>query len=226
MRPLVDDASQDALSLQFLRLRKVGRLILYAQEGDEVRFVVRHRQVAKYSGRSIPVQIVSPSGDGILSQGAAFQEDTEILFKARETGIYRVTADPGANYAQILENTHPMSLCGEDVPVHLYATQGEFHFWVPAGTEEFGIRVYGDGLGEAVKATLIDPEGEIVEEVDNIAQTHQFEVALPEPSQGRAWTLRYAKPSEIPMEDYHVDLRGVPPLLSPSREALLIPVSE
>ena len=223
LKPLVAEADAAAYSLEFVRLRRVGRLLLYATAGDEVSFRVRYMQVAKYSGRPIPVIIVAPSGTEVKRVEAAFKEETPVSFEAPETGVYRVTVDPGGNYAQIIGNSHPMTLNGEDTPVGLYSSPGELFFWVPAGTKEFGVRVYGEGLGEAVKATLLNPAGEVVEEADNVTRTHQFEVTLPEPSPGEAWCLCLARASEIMMEDHHVDLRGIPPLLAPSREALLVP---
>jgi len=78
-------------------------------------------------------------------------------------------------------------------------------------------------VGEAVKATVLDPNGKVVQEVDNAAQTHQFEVKLAKPSAGEAWCLRLEKPSQLAMEDHYVDLRVVPPFLAPSKEALLVP---
>lgn len=61
------------------------------------------------------------------------------------------------------------------------------------------------------------------EEADNIVTAHQFEVTLPQPSAGEAWSLRLSMPTKLPMEDYYVDLRGIPPLLAGSRDALLRP---
>jgi hypothetical protein len=64
---------------------------------------------------------------------------------------------------------------------------------------EFGVRVFGEGAGEAVAAKLINPFGEVVGEVDNQFEMHQFHVELEQPSAGEIWTLQIRKPSR-----YHV----------------------
>ncbi len=112
-----------------------------------------------------------------------------------------------------------MNLSGDGQPIHFYSVTGELFFWVPTGTITFGVRVSGDPDGEAIKVALVDPRGQVVEEADNILVVHQFEVTVPQPSAGEAWSLRLSKPTKLPMEDYYVDLRGIPPLLAGSRDA-------
>jgi hypothetical protein len=56
-----------------------------------------------------------------------------------------------------------------------------------------------------------------------VAQMRQFEVTLSKPSLGESWSLRLARPKHLVMEDHFVDLRGVPPLLAVTRDALLKP---
>lgn len=222
-QPVAEKAEGPEDALAFVRLRQAARWVLYVAQGEEVRFRVYHGQVGKYSGNPIPVIIISPSGQEVQRIDAPFQEETEVAFTTPETGLYRIAADPGLNYLQVTASSHPLLLSGEGEPVHFYATVGELFFWVPAGTTEFGVRVFGEGLGEAIKAALVDPTGKVVEEVDNAAQTHQFEVALPQPSPGEAWSLRLSRPSQLFLEDHSVDLRGIPPLLAVSRAALLKP---
>jgi len=223
LRPVAEKATGPEDALAFVRLRQVARLVLYVAQGEEVRFRVYHGQVGKYSGNTIPVIITSPSGQEIQRTDVPFQEEADVAFTAPETGLYRIAADLGANYLQVTASSHPLLLSGEGQPVHFYATLGELFFWVPTGTTEFGVRVFGEGLGEAIKAALVDPTGKVVEEVDNAAQTHQFEVTLPQPSAGAAWSLRLSRPSQLFLEDHYVDLRGIPPLLAVAREALLKP---
>jgi hypothetical protein len=52
---------------------------------------------------------------------------------------------------------------------------------------------------------------------------HQFEVNRPERSPGETWSLRLSRPSRLVMEDHYVDLRGIPPLVATSRDAVLKP---
>ena len=151
-----------------------------------------------------------------------FQQQSEVTFTAPETGVYQVAVDPGANYLQVDRSSHPLCLSAAERPVRLYSSPVELFFWVPPGTREFGVRVCGEGLSEAVKATLLDPQGKVVGEVDNQLALHQF-VATPVSEAGEVWCLRLERPTKILMEDHFVDLRGVPPLLASSRDPLLIP---
>ena len=221
--PVADRSSAPPDALRSVLLRGGHSLLFHATEGDTVTFQADFRQVARYSGRTMPITAVAPSGKAIKCGGAEFQKVTELSFEALETGVYRVSVAPGANVLCLPSTTHPFLLNGETGPVHLIGTIATLFFWVPAGTELFGVRVSGEGVGEAVRAALVDPAGGVVEQVDNVAATHQFEVAFPKPSQGEAWSLVLSKPTRIPLDDQHIDLRGIPPLLAGSKEGLLRP---
>jgi hypothetical protein len=207
----------------FVRLRQTARLVLYATRGQEVVLRIRHLHFAKYSGRAIPLTVAGPSGGTIHRATLPFDEETEVRFQAPESGLYRLAADPGLNFLQIAASSHPLCFNAEDGPIHFLATRGEFFFWVPEGTKQFGVRVCGEGVAEGVKATLVNPQGHVVEEQDDVAPMRQFEVTLPSTSPGAIWSLRLARPKHLVMEDHFVDLRGIPPLLAVSREALLKP---
>ncbi len=195
-------------------VRRAGIYLLYANAGDDVRFTVSHQQVGRYAGEDMPVVVTAPSGAEALRATAPFKAEAEVGFIAPETGVYRVSLDPGANRFQIANASNPMALLLADGAVNLIHSSGSFSFYVPPGTTEFGVRVAGQGPGEAIKAALIDPQGEVFGEVDNQFQTHQFEVELDPPSQGEVWTLRLEAPSGSTWEDHYVD--GTP-LLVPAQ---------
>ena len=97
---------------------------------------------------------------------------------------------------------------------------------MPPCTTLFGVRLWGEGVGEGVQATLIRPTGEVFATVDDLVQTYQFEVELDPPSAGEVWTLRTARPGHTTWEDFYVDLRGIPPLLTPAGAPLLVPAAD
>ncbi len=223
MQPLVAELPAEPFAFGHAIARSRGHWILYASEGDEVSLTVHFGQVGGYRGVPLPVTVTGPSGEAVHSVEAPFMQDSEVTFTAPATGLYRIDAAPGANLMYVIASSHPLNIAGEGGPIRLISSTGDFYFWVPAGTREFGVRVAGQGEGEGVRAVLINPDGEVVDEVDNSAATYQFEVDLPEGTPGQAWLLRLTKPTVMPMEDHHVDLRGVPPLLAPSPEALIVP---
>ena len=223
LRPLTDGAPEGSYGFKHAQLRRAARFVLYAAEGDDVRFTLSYQKVGRYSGDPVPVVVESPAGKQVLSAKAPFEAETEIAFTAPETGVYRITADPGKNRIALTRSSHPVNLFNEDARIELIHAAGDYVFWVPADTAEFGVRVSGEGAGEAIRAMLLDPEGKVVEEVDNVVSMHQFTVEHPESDMGAAWTVRIAKPTEQRWEDHSLALFGIPPLLAPSREALLVP---
>src|SRR5690606_9460473 len=121
------------------------------------------------------------------------------------------------------DNSHRILLSSEGGSIRLFATTGDFFFYVPAGTREFGVKIYGEGLGEGVKASLYGPDGKLIEEKDDIAAAHQMTIELPQTSKGDVYKVELKKPGKLFLEDHYIDLLGVPPLLAPSKEALLVP---
>jgi hypothetical protein len=81
----------------------------------------------------------------------------------------------------------------------------------------------GGNAAERVKAGLYSPAGELVEEEDSILG-RQFAVTRERAPAGEIWSLRLDRPSEGVLEDYYVQLQGLPPVLASSRETLLRPV--
>ena len=224
LKPLVEQAHAEKYAFGFGNVRSQGRFMLYANKGDEVAFTVDYFQVGNYGGKPIPVVITAPSGKQAHRTKAPFKKQTAVVFTALETGVYRIVADPGANRLRITECTNPLNLNGEGGAIRLISAAGDYYFWVPAGTTEFAVRVAGEGTGEHIRAMLISPDGKIVDEVDNTAATYQFEIEQPADTPGRVWVIRLAKPTAAAWEDHYLDLRGVPPVVAPSREALLAPV--
>jgi len=205
-------------------IRRTGAYLLHAQAGDEVSLGLRHAQVGRYQGNPAPVVVTGPDGAAVQQADIPFQGEGTIAFRAPASGVYRVAVDARQNRMALVSSTHPACLAGEGGPVRLIHSAGNYYFHVPAGTREFAVRVAGEGMGEAVRAELLDPAGEVVQEADDVVQTHQFEILRETPpAVGETWCLRLSRPSTIAWEDHAVDLRGIPPLLAPSPEALLVP---
>ncbi len=157
---------------------------------------------------------------------AAFKGNTVVTFTAPLDGLYRFTLSARYNRWQIAGPSNPMALVMEGKPVGLNRSGGSFIFYVPPGTTHFGVRVTGQGTSEGIKATLLDPDGEVFGQVDNQYGNHQFEVNLDAPSKGEVWTLRLQGPTDLTWDDHSVDLRGVPPLLSAGGTTPLAPAGE
>lgn len=219
LKPVAEASAWKPDSLAFARLRQSVRLVLPARQGDEVVIRARHAQVARYEGKTIALTVVSSSNAPVHRADLPFQQETEVRFQAPATDLYRIAAEPGQNLLQIVSSSHPLALNGEDGSIHFFGTVGEFFFRVPADVAHFGIRVRGEGLAEGVAVAILDPQGNVVQQEDNVAEIRQLEVKRAGTA-AETWRLRLSRPSQLVLEDIHVDPRGVLPLLAPSPEAL------
>lgn len=222
--PLQHLPADRKIALGAWRLRQTGTACVWARQGESVTVTVHSAQIGQYAMNPIVVVVTSPSGQEITQAEVPFGQESPLTFTAPETGLYTLRSDAGANCAFYTTSTHPFNLGGESGAIHLIGSTGTLFFYVPAGTKEFGLRLRGEGVGEGIKATLLNPAGEAVAEKDNIVRTDMLSVELPQPSQGEVWSLRLEKPSAVAMEDYFLEPLGIPPLLAPSRECLLRPV--
>ncbi|MGI5820012.1 MAG: hypothetical protein ACOX9R_18155 [Armatimonadota bacterium] len=204
-------------------LRRTNSAMLYAEAGDEVVITASFQQVGRSGGGTANVTIISPSGEEVTVGGIPFQEEGEVSFTAPETGLYEVRAEPGGNRLTFTGSTHPLNLSTDGAPLRLISGGGELYLWVPEGTEEFGVVATGEGTGEAVRVRLFNPAGELVQEDDNVTAAVMLHGVLDQPSQGEAWRIVVSAPSDLFYEDHSISVRGVPPLLAPSPEALLMP---
>ncbi|MFV2066094.1 MAG: right-handed parallel beta-helix repeat-containing protein [Pirellulales bacterium] len=204
-------------------LRQSGTLLLFAQVGEEVSLTLDHAQVGNYSGRTVDVTAVTPSGEKISVGQLPFKTRTEVKFRASETGIYRLEINIGSNRLGVVKSSHPLAVTGTDRAIHFIGVAGTFYFLVPAGTTRFGLIVYGEGRGEAVMATVFDPAGNQVWQKKRITLPEMFSRELQPAERDQVWRLQLSRPAGIACEDYYVDIRGIPPLLARNPRGLLKP---
>ncbi len=222
--PVMDEApAEPTYAPSTTNIRRRGSGMLYAQEGDEVSITAYFGQVGRSEARSAPITVSSPSGEEMAKADVPFQDEAEVSFTAPETGLYEVYTEPRGNYMRFVESSHPLNLSTEAAPLTLIYGGGQYYIWVPEGVEEFVVVATGDGTGEAIRVGLHNPDGELVQEEDNVAAAVLMHGVLEAPSQGEAWMIEVSRPSELYFEDHSLSVRGVPPLLAPSPEALLMP---
>jgi len=203
------------------RLRGESEWLLWAEAGEQVQFTVLVRPVGKGKSKPASVSLIFPSGKLTRMTAAAGAKETAYDFKTIERGAYKIVCEAGNWTATVNSPGHRLSLYAPNGPFHLLGTTGQFWFWVPTGTKEFGVKVSGGGGLECVKAALYDAAGHTVEEKDSIGRAQQFLVTRKESSQGEIWSLRFDKPGTGLLEDFYVQLQGIAPLLSPTKEGLL-----
>lgn len=222
--PALPEAKPDASRRSTARQRDLSEWLLWAGANERVTFSVLIQRVGKGGPDTVPVSLRSPSGKLTQMPGANGEKETAYEFLAVEQGAYKIVCEPLNSTATVNSSTSRVCLYSEGSAIHFLATTGPYFFWVPPGTNEFALKVSGDNAAECVKAALIDPAGNQVEEKDNISQAHQFVAKPTNTTRGEIWSLRLAKPSTGTLEDFHVQLQGIPPLFSHTRESLLQPV--
>jgi parallel beta helix pectate lyase-like protein len=222
--PVAAESAAENLSIRPFTLRRSGTYALHARQGDDVVFALRHMQVGNNRGGVASITALAPSGKKMALGEVPFLDQATLRFKADETGLYRISFDVGANKLALTSSNRPVCVAGEGKAIWFIHALGDFYFQVPSGTREFGLKIYGEGAGEAVAAAVFDPDGNKVWEKPAITAPEQF-VASPTPAQtAKAWKVRFAKPQGTAMEDFHVELQGIPPFLSTDPNSLLKPV--
>ncbi|NQT86168.1 right-handed parallel beta-helix repeat-containing protein, partial [bacterium] len=205
------------------RLRGQSEYLLFTTAGEEITFAVRARSVGGAKAK-VALTLVAPSGKATTLPRPPADKDRLYRMPAAEAGAWRLVADSGRSTVTVGSTTHRMCIVAGTPPLHGFGARGAFHFLVPAGVERFGIKLGGSGSGERLKATVCAPHGNAVQTKDSIASMHAFTVRRADASKGAVWSLRIEKPSKGVLEDWYLELVGVPPLLAPTPAALLKPV--
>jgi hypothetical protein len=221
--PVNPSAKPESFGKCSARQREHAEYLLWAEAGQNASFTVVLQPVGKGTPKPTPVCLISPSGKKTPLADVQAGEGTPYSFTAEEAGAYKIFCEPGGSTTQVHSTTNRVCQYAEGSSFHFLSTTGEFFFWVPPGVAEFAVRVSGDNPAERVKAALHDMAGKLVEEKDDLAQAHQFLGTRGDASKGEIWSLRLGKPSHGVLEDFHVRLQGIPPVLSASRDALLKP---
>jgi hypothetical protein len=220
--PLFPDAKFPQGVSSTARLRGVAEFLVWANAGEKVAFTLKVLPVGKVEVRPAKVAITTPSGKVIGMKDAVAERDNDYEFVADETGAFRITCDAGNATVTLSKCTHRFCLFAGEGTFHFLGTVGEFFFLVPKGVREFGVKVMGGDGTELVKVTVRDGVGRVVAERDNIA-LGQFAITRENEESDEIFSIKFERPSIGILEDFFVQLQGIPPLLAPVREALLKP---
>ncbi len=222
--PALPQAQPDPKKISAARQRGPSEWLLWAEAGQPARFSIRLAPVGPAKPKPAPVKLVAPSGAVTeLTDTLPGAGETAYEFQPRETGAYTIRVAPKTGTATVNAGGGRVCLFGPRAKLHLLGTRGEYFFWVPAGTQEFAVKVAGDNPGELVKAALRNPTGKVVAEADNIVAAQQFVASPLNPAAGEIWSLLLDKPATGVLEDFFIHLQGVPPVLAHTKEALLKP---
>ncbi|MBN2309953.1 MAG: right-handed parallel beta-helix repeat-containing protein [Candidatus Hydrogenedentes bacterium] len=221
--PAFDQVEPAALRACPCRQRGTATHLAWVEQGDTLTFTVSIIPVGSYAVRPASVEITAPSGKKFPLADVEGAEPVSYSFKAEGSGAHTIVCQAGGHTARVGSTTHRLCAYSETSLFHFLGTTGEFFLYIPPGVSEFAVKVAGASAGERVKASLHDPAGTLVDEQDNIAKARQFVGERTDATQGAVWSLRLSRPAVGVLEDFHVQIQGVPPLLGPCPEALFRP---
>ena len=224
LQPLDTSAPFNSTPRRIVRQRGLSRYLLYARQGDKVSVRLTYHQLVRYTGDKMPVTVRTPSGKVIPVAVVPFKQSANCEFTAPETGVYRISCDPGANFVTVDKSSHRLCLTSEGAPIRLMAATGDFYFWVPAGVEKWAVGVFGGGVGERVSAKLYDPSGKQVWSEQNIEKPKLYTGIRKQHTSGGLWRLVLDRPTVGGFEDHYVQLVGVPAVLALTPGEMLVPV--
>lgn len=219
--PLFLEAKPQRAISSNARLRGRAEFLVWAERGSKVSFTLSVEPVGKTDAPPAKVKLLTPSGQTVELEDAVSKRDNEYEFAADETGTYIIVCEAGRATVTMKSCSHRFCLFASDGVFHFLGTVGEFFFFVPAKIGEFGVKVTGD-VSELVKVVISDEAGRIIAERDNI-RCEQFVVKRENVKREEIFVIRFERPSVGVLEDFYVQLQGIPPLLAPVKEALLKP---
>ena len=226
--PLDKTAYRQAKKLCMPLLRGKSSVILYAKAGETVALNIK---LSGDRGHGMSVQLLAPSGKrNTIAKFSGKQGVQELSFVAKETGAQIIEFDPGGGWFNLdLKKNNPPGIASQILalngPVHFLGSSGTFYFYVPEGTAEFYVEAAGDGAGaERVKVSVYDPKGKLVETQDKIgSMAHKFVVNRKDASKEAIWSFKTEQATGFSLEDFHIDLVGIPPILALEKGSLLVP---
>ncbi|OGV53637.1 MAG: hypothetical protein A2X49_06190 [Lentisphaerae bacterium GWF2_52_8] len=222
LKPLDSIAYKEAKKLPIPYLRGKSSLIVSADEGEELSCATR---LLRDYGKGMSVHVLAPSGTKTGIAKFSGKEGVQALsFDTKENGTYIIELAPGPGWFEVKPGKYGIAMLALNGPLHLFGhtALGTLYFYVPAGTSEFYVQAAGEG-SERIKASVYDAEGNLFETQDEISMVHKFVVSRKDASKGEIWSIKTEKSADFYLEDFYIDLIGIPPILSPDKACLLVP---
>lgn len=215
----VNDAADSPKAFDRIDCRSRAQYLLYAKSGQEIRFVLEQRRVGRSAPAVKPVLLTAPSGKTTKLPSTEMGKQKEYVFTASETGVYTIDVEVGSHSVAMRGCNAPVAINGEKA-VHLVHNVGSLYFYIPEGTKEFGVKVFGAGA-ECVKATLFDPAGNQVWQQDSISSAVGYFTDEGKTPSAGVWRIHFDRPSQGVLEDNGFILFGIPTLPGPNPDGLL-----
>ncbi len=166
---------------------------------------------ARSAGKPLKATVTSADGRWKAALTEARDEKGEGTFSTEvpAAGFYSFDFHSGSLKWAFTETTVPLAAtAGRGVrEPGLNGVAGDAWFWVPAGTASLAFIPAGGGDSERVAAGLFAPDGARAWSVDNVGYSSLF--VSERPASG-LWRIRADRPSTGVLDDFSLDVLGVP----------------
>ncbi|NLB95622.1 MAG: hypothetical protein GX785_07920 [Armatimonadetes bacterium] len=159
--------------------------------------------------------------EGTLPPG----EETTLRFRAGVSGLHTVVLTAGYyGRCTVVSTTVPLALWTAS-QFEISRPGGSVRFYVPEGVEEFSISARCHFSTNAVKLTVVDPDGAVVKDTETDPFVRSVTFSVPSGGKtGRQWTL---KVSDVPNKSYRSAFitfdKKLPPAVTLSADHLFVP---
>ncbi len=203
-----------------VRLRNQMEIYCYVKKGQKPAFAIRYFQVGRQEISDMPLTWTSPSGKTVKAGPLTPGQTVAIeLPPAEETGVYVLSAAKNSPHAfQLMKSNLPFAYRAQHLK--LIGSTSTFYFYVPKGTEMFGVRINGEDV-EKVKIEILNPAGKVCCLKDDIGGSEFFYPEEKDAKAGGIWTIRTGKPTNGVFEDFNISLQNIMPLLTTAPEMIL-----
>lgn len=217
-KPKLADALANAPNV---RLRHQMEIYCYVKKGQKPAFDIRYFQVGRQAISDMPLTWTSPSGKTVKAGPLTPQKTVAIeLPPAEETGVYVLSTTQQTPHAfQLIKSNLPFAYRAQ--PLKLIASVSVFYFYVPKGTEMFGVRIKGEDV-EKVKIEILNPAGKVCCQKDDIGGVEFFYPEEADAKAGGIWTIRTNRPTNGAFEDFNLSLQNITPLLTTAPEMIMV----
>lgn len=226
---IVDKAPGRLVELSNARFRCQGEYVLYADKPGEIAFKAQQLPVGA-AGKPCDLMMKLARFRGEMIAELAAPAVTSTLYRVHvpDKGFYRLSWKCGWGSSIILNaSSVPVAFsmfADRDelqrwmAPFMYGCKDPEFYFHVPEGADRFAVVAsgMGGGLGDSARMIVRDPAGNVIADVDNMTKT-DFYVSEANPLPGM-WTVIASRSTVKPLNNFGVDLVGMPPLFFLSKE--------
>ncbi|MFA9479979.1 DUF4838 domain-containing protein [Phycisphaerales bacterium AB-hyl4] len=207
-----------------LVVRRRATFMVYADGGERVTLELENRQLSDYD-EALTFVVQGPNGalveDGSINVGRR----QVVTFTAPSRGTYRVHCEAGRNRIGFRTTNRAVMLMEEGVRARLSGDEQVLYFWVPEDIDSFEVYVSGRGERSLARAELLDPQGSVQAEVDNIdGDGHSFQMKMADSLRPGLWTLKVGPGSKRRAQDIFVRLGGtLPQVFAVEPKGMLLP---